>query len=177
MSGCCDPNAPRVYKLNLDGGRVGLLGVEQAFLDVLSLGPADDDTLAAELLRRLKKNNYIPDSATGKYKAALLREYKEFAVRAQKDQKEDNGKEVPKGKMEIKILGPGCAKCHALEKAVREVVQETGVAAEVSEVRDINEIARTGVLLTPGLMINGKVKSAGKVISKNEIKKYIEQEM
>ncbi|MEW6274023.1 MAG: thioredoxin family protein [Bacillota bacterium] len=177
MSGCCDPKAPRVYKLNLDGGQVGLLGVEQAFLDVLSLGMADDDTLAAELVRHLKKNNYIPDSAAGKYKAALLREYKEFAVRAQKDQKEDNGKEVPKGKMEIKILGPGCAKCHALEKAVREVVQEMGVAAEVTEVRDINEIARTGVLLTPGLMINGKVKSAGKVINKNEIKKYIEQEI
>jgi len=174
MSGCCDPKAPRVYKLNLDGGQVGLLGVEQAFLEVLSLGRADEDVLAEELLRRLKKKNYIPDSAAGKYKAALLREYKEFAARAQK---EDNGKEVPKGKMEIKILGPGCAKCHALEKAVREVVQEMGVAAEIAEVRDVNEIARTGVLLTPGLMINGKVKSAGKVISKNEIKKYIEQEM
>lgn len=174
MSGCCDPRAPRVYKLNLDGGQVGLLGVEQAFQEVLDLGTEDEEVLAWELLGRLKKKNYIPDGALDKYRAALLREYKEFAARALKG---DNGKEVPKGKMEIKILGTGCAKCHALEKAVREVVSEMGVAAEISEVRDINEIARTGVLLTPGLVINGKVKSAGKVLNKNEIKKYIEQEM
>ncbi|MGB9905315.1 MAG: thioredoxin family protein, partial [Desulfotomaculales bacterium] len=102
--------------------------------------------------------------------------YKEFAARAKKDQKA-NGKEVPERKMEIKILGTGCPKCQALEKAVREVIAEMGVTAEVKEVRDVNEIARTGVLLTPGLMINGRVKSAGKVLGKSEIKKYIEQEM
>jgi len=124
-----------------------------------------------------KKDNYIPNGVVGKYKTALLQEYKNFVARSQKDQTKDNGREVPKGKMEIKILGPGCAKCHALEKAVKETVSEMGIAAEVTEVRDINEIARTGVLLTPGLVINGKVKSAGKVINKNEIKKYIEQEM
>lgn len=78
--------------------------------------------------------------------------------------------------MEIKILGTGCPKCQALEKAVREVVGEMGIDAEVKKVSDVNEIARTGVLITPGLMINGKVKSAGKVVSKDEIKKYIEQE-
>lgn len=78
--------------------------------------------------------------------------------------------------MEIKILGTGCPKCHALEKAVKEVVSEMGVAAATTAVRDVNEIARSGVLLTPALVINGKVKSAGKVLGKSEIKKYIEQE-
>lgn len=176
MSCSCSPKQPGVYMLSIDGDQVRMLGVEQAFQEVLALGTEDEEALAGELLARLKKRNYIPDGALDKYRAALLREYKEFAARAKKDQRA-NGKEAPEGKMEIKILGTGCAKCHALEKAVREVVQEMGVAAEIAEVRDVNEIARTGVLLTPGLMINGKVKSAGKVSSKNEIKKYIEQEM
>lgn len=79
--------------------------------------------------------------------------------------------------MQIKVLGPGCQKCHALEKAVREVIQEMGLAADIVEVKDINEIVSHGVLLTPGLVINEKVKSSGKVLSKNEIKKYIKQEM
>jgi small redox-active disulfide protein 2 len=79
--------------------------------------------------------------------------------------------------MQIKVLGPGCQKCHALEKAVREVVQELGFTADIVEVKDINEIVSHGVLLTPGLVINEKVKSSGKVPSKNEIKKYIKQEM
>ena len=79
--------------------------------------------------------------------------------------------------MQIKVLGPGCQKCHALEKAVREVVHEMGLAADIVEVKDINEIVSHGVLLTPGLVINEKVKSSGKVLSKNEIKKYVKQEM
>ncbi|KFD42235.1 redox-active disulfide protein 2 [Peptococcaceae bacterium SCADC1_2_3] len=79
--------------------------------------------------------------------------------------------------MQIKVLGPGCQKCHALERTVREVIQEMDLAADIVEVKDINEIVSYGVLLTPGLVINGKVKSSGKVLSKNEIKKYIKQEI
>jgi small redox-active disulfide protein 2 len=79
--------------------------------------------------------------------------------------------------MQIKVLGPGCQKCHALERTVREVIQEMDLAADIVEVKDINEIVSYGVLLTPGLVINGKVKSSGKVLSKNEIKKYIKQEL
>jgi small redox-active disulfide protein 2 len=79
--------------------------------------------------------------------------------------------------MQIKVLGPGCQKCHALERTVREVIQEMDLAADIVEVKDINEIVSHGVLLTPGLVINGKVKSSGKVLSKNEIKKYIKQEL
>lgn len=177
MATCCDPKAPRVYMLKINGGQVGLVGVEQAFLDVLARGLADDETIAAELVSRLKKNNYIPDGAAGKYKEALLRDYKDFAVRIQRDRVgNDLKEEVRKGSMEIKILGPGCPKCQALKKAVKEAVQEMGVAAEVDEVRDIAEITRYGVLMTPGLVINGKVKSFGKVLSKNAVKKYIEQE-
>ena len=78
--------------------------------------------------------------------------------------------------MEIKVLGPGCAKCHALEKATREVVQEMGIEATVNAVSDLKEIISYGVLLTPGLVINGKVKASGKVASKSDIKKYIGEE-
>ncbi|MEW5899085.1 MAG: thioredoxin family protein [Bacillota bacterium] len=128
-------------------------------------------------MHRLKKNNYIPDGAIGKYQAALLRDYKDFAARIQRDRAgNDQKEEVRKKEMEIKILGTGCSKCQALEKAVKEAVQEMGVPAEITEVRDLNEIVRYGVLITPGLVINGKVKSSGKVLKKSEIKKYLEQE-
>ncbi len=78
--------------------------------------------------------------------------------------------------MEIKVLGTGCPKCHALEKTVKEVLDETGITAEIKKITDIKEIASHGIMLTPGLVINGKVKSAGKVLSKNDVKKYIEEE-
>lgn len=72
--------------------------------------------------------------------------------------------------MEIKILGVGCAKCTALEKMVKEAVKETGINAEVKKVTDIGEIMEYGVMMTPALVINNKVKSTGKMPTMEEIK-------
>lgn len=79
--------------------------------------------------------------------------------------------------MEIKVLGPGCSKCKALYNAVIETVEEMGVSAEVKKVEKLEEIVQAGVLMTPGLLINGKVKISGKVPKKDEIKKFINQEI
>ena len=75
--------------------------------------------------------------------------------------------------MDIKVLGPGCPKCHALEKNTREAVKELGLDAEVIKVTNVNEIAGYGVFITPGLVVDGEVKLAGKVASKSEIKKIL----
>lgn len=75
--------------------------------------------------------------------------------------------------MEIKILGTGCAKCNTLEQLVREVVSELDIEANIEKVTELREIARTGVMTTPGLMINGKVKLSGKVPTKADLTKII----
>ena len=75
--------------------------------------------------------------------------------------------------MDIKVLGPGCPKCHILEKNTREAVNELGIEAQVSKVTDLNEIAGYGVFITPGLVVDGEVKLAGKVAGKSEIKKIL----
>ena len=75
--------------------------------------------------------------------------------------------------MEIKVLGPGCPKCEATEKAVKEAVAEAGVDAQIEKVTDIMEIAKHGVLMTPSVVIDGQVKSAGKIPKKEEIKGWI----
>ena len=71
--------------------------------------------------------------------------------------------------MEIKILGPGCANCQKVEKLVRETVAEAGVAADIEKVSDIVKIAKYGVFRTPAVVVDGKVKSVGKVPRKDEI--------
>lgn len=75
--------------------------------------------------------------------------------------------------MDIKIVGTGCAKCNKLEEITREVVQELNIDAQIGKISDIKEIAKTGILLTPGLIINGKVKLSGKLPSKEETAKII----
>jgi small redox-active disulfide protein 2 len=75
--------------------------------------------------------------------------------------------------MEIKILGPGCAKCHQVEKLVKETIAETGTDAKVEHVTDFKEIAAYGVFSTPSVVVDGKVKSVGKIPKKEEIKTWI----
>jgi len=75
--------------------------------------------------------------------------------------------------MKIEILGTGCAKCHKLDELVRATVKETGVNAEVSKVEDIKKIMAYGVMTTPALVIDGKVKVAGKIPSVEEIKQLL----
>ncbi len=75
--------------------------------------------------------------------------------------------------MKIEILGTGCAKCDKLEDLVKEVVLELGVDAEITKVNDIKEIVKAGVMITPGLVINGGVKLSGKMPSKGEVMQII----
>jgi small redox-active disulfide protein 2 len=75
--------------------------------------------------------------------------------------------------MKIQILGTGCAKCIKLAHNAEEAVKEAGVAAEVEKVTDLNKIMDYGVMMTPGLVVDGQVKSVGKVLSVEEIKKLL----
>jgi small redox-active disulfide protein 2 len=75
--------------------------------------------------------------------------------------------------MNIKILGTGCAKCNQVEKTAREVVKELGIDAIIEEVKDIKKILEYNVLITPGLVINGEVVSAGHIPSKAEVTQFI----
>ena len=75
--------------------------------------------------------------------------------------------------MEIKVLGPGCAKCSKTEKLVQEVIEETGVDASVEKVTDLMQIASYGVFGTPSVIVDGEVKCTGKVPKKEDIKTWI----
>jgi len=71
--------------------------------------------------------------------------------------------------MQIKVLGPGCAKCHKTEEIVREAVAETGVDAAIQKITDVMEIAKQGVFGTPAVVIDGDVKCVGKIPKKEEV--------
>jgi len=77
--------------------------------------------------------------------------------------------------MEIKILGPGCAKCQQTEKTVQEAVTEAGVSANIEKVTDLMEIAGYGVFGTPAVVVDGEVKSVGKIPTKDEIKGWLKK--
>jgi small redox-active disulfide protein 2 len=75
--------------------------------------------------------------------------------------------------MEIKILGPGCAKCKTLDKLTREVVEKNGINATITKVEDIMEIMKYGVMSTPALVVDEKVIVKGRVPSSDELKQLL----
>jgi len=75
--------------------------------------------------------------------------------------------------MKIQILGTGCPKCKKLAENAEAAAKDLGIAFEIEKVTDINEIMKFGVMMTPALAVDGKVKIVGKVPSADEIKKML----
>ena len=78
--------------------------------------------------------------------------------------------------MDIKVLGPGCPKCNQAEQTIMNTLQEIGVAANVEKVTGAMDIAQYGALGTPAVVVDGEVKSVGKVPGKEDIKAWVQQD-
>lgn len=75
--------------------------------------------------------------------------------------------------MDVKVLGTGCSKCSALEERVRKVALANNIEMKLEKVTDINDIMSYNIMMTPGLVINNKVKSSGKLPSEEQILEWM----
>lgn len=75
--------------------------------------------------------------------------------------------------MKIKVLGPGCARCHQLEQTTREVVKELAIDASIEEVKDVKKIMEYPILTTPGLVIDEELVCSGRVPTRAEVTSFI----
>jgi small redox-active disulfide protein 2 len=73
----------------------------------------------------------------------------------------------------IQILGTGCPKCKKLAENAEAAAQSLGLQCDIKKVTDINEIMKFGVMMTPALVIDGQVKTVGKVPSPQEIERML----
>ena len=104
--------------------------------------------------RRLKEENFF-------------REFKKFLGEKVEEERSEF--------LEVIILGTGCYFCNKLEQDVMAVLSETGIQASLSHISDPKLMAQYGILPTPALIINGKVKSKGNIPPKSMIKKWLEE--
>ncbi len=75
--------------------------------------------------------------------------------------------------MKIEIFGPGCYRCQEVEKTVKSALSELNISADVEKVNDMAKIVEAGIIETPGLRIDGKVKCFGRIPKIEEVKKWI----
>ena len=77
--------------------------------------------------------------------------------------------------LNIKVVGSGCANCEKLEQLCRDVVKDNNIEAEIEKITNVNTFAELGILLTPGLLLNGKVVSSGKIPTKWMLENWIKE--
>jgi small redox-active disulfide protein 2 len=144
---------------------VGLVGLDVALNRVLGEQCIPADNAVEQVYEEISRQNYIPAAAEEGYRQALRDEI----LRLRGD-----GEGAIDG-LVIRILGPGCVSCNTLQKTVIEVMAELGVAADVFQVHDLDEIGRFGVTKTPALVINGEVKSAGRMPRRDQVVDWIRE--
>lgn len=79
--------------------------------------------------------------------------------------------------LDIKVLGPGCANCIKLETLVKEVVAENNFPANVEKITDREKFLDYGIMLTPGLVVNGKVLASGKIPTKTTLEHWFKDSL
>ncbi|RJR43180.1 MAG: thioredoxin family protein [Desulfobacteraceae bacterium] len=157
-----------IVQIRVGKNNVGIVGLQDAIQELAKeSSSAADEKIGQALVDRLKKRNYIPVSAVEAYKLAFLREFKRSLGRLDEE-------ECMQG-IAIKILGQGCSRCDGLEREIIDVLAELKLEAEVEHVKDIREIAGTGVVAVPGLIINGQVKSVGSVPPRARLVEWLKQ--
>ena len=75
--------------------------------------------------------------------------------------------------LNIKVVGSGCPNCQKLEELCREVINENNIDAEIEKITDVNRFADLGIFMTPGLLLNDKVMSSGKIPTKSTLTHWI----
>lgn len=153
--------------IKIGNATIGLIGFDVALGQILRDSDCDEETALERLFAAVKKENYIPTEATELYRQALLREIRKH-----------RGETVaPTDGLDIRILGPGCVSCNKLNTLVIEALQQLNIAADVEHVNELDEIWRYGVTQTPALVINGKVKSSGRMPTPSQIEEWLAEGM
>ena len=157
-----------VRKIKVGKHNIGIIGLENT-LEVVAKDYAGkpEAEIIDELLIRLSEKNYIPGNIRQEYGKAFLREFSKFLGRPYE-------KEVFEG-LEVKVLGQGCTQCDKLEQELMHVMAEYEFVADIEHVRDLKEIGKYGVMGMPALIINGKVKSVGRVPPKNKLIEWLKE--
>ncbi len=151
----------------IKGIRVGILGLREVLEKLSAWKGKKDEEIADRMLVKLRARNYKPPSVETEYKQVFLREFKKFVGEPVAEEKTSI--------LNIAILGPGCPSCDQLEQMVMSILTEENIGAEVEHIRDVREIASYGMVATPALVINGRIKSSGLLPNKNQIAKWLSE--
>jgi Thioredoxin domain len=143
---------------------IGLIGLDVALNQAAAEGLAEEEAVAF-LFDAVSRQNYIPPGVEKTYRDALRRTYRQHLHPGEQHD------EVPM----IRIFGKKCVSCDNLQEVVRDVLNAEGLAADIEKIHDPDEIGRCGILITPAVVINGRLLSSGSWPTRAQIEKWIRE--
>ncbi len=169
---CCAADAlRRIKQLSINGIPTGLCMLDECIAEVKQQDLHNEAEIRAVLMKRVKVYNYVPPNVEDEYARAIFEEYKNSPEKKESILSRSLCDLMTK----IEILGTGCAKCKRLFANAEQAVKELKITAEIVKVDDIAEIVSRGIMLPPGLSINGEVRAEGRIPDVNEIKKMLSE--
>ncbi len=157
-------DSPTGRMIRIGKTAIGLLGVDIALNQALAAAMPFEQAVNF-IFQTVKEQNYIPPTMIDQYQAAIGREYRK--ILGLNDEQEQG--------LVIRILGTGCVSCNGLLTMVINALEKAGVAADIEQIHDQDEIWRLGVTITPALMINGQVKIAGIQPTPAQVEEWIRE--
>ncbi len=154
-----------VVKIKVGQFSVGIVGLKAVLEEAVQENLSSDDEVAEYLFEHLQSKNYIPPRAQMDYRLAFLREYKKYMGEPVEVEEQQT--------LEVRVLGPGCPNCDKLEHMVYRIMTAEGIAGDVEHIKDLNKIAAYGMVATPALMINGEVKSVGRLPRESQLRQWL----
>lgn len=154
-----------ITQLKIGDFTAGIIGLNGIFEEIRQGGATDPEAVKTKLVALARRQNYIPDAAYDKYAHALWSAYRKFLGQAVQEESEPG--------LVIRVLGPGCPACEQMMDDVRSVLAELKLPADLQHVRDANEIAEFGLVATPALVINGKIKVSGRRAQRSQLEKWL----
>ncbi len=159
-------DTPASRFIRIGQASVGLVGLDIA-LHAAARQQLADDAAADFLFARIKEDNYIPSGCAAQYREALLAAWRRYC-----------GAEAGGGEgLVIRIFGTGCVSCNRLYTMLIELLDRLGIAADVEQIYDPDEIGRHGVTMTPALMINGRIRCAGLLPSPAQVELWLREQL
>jgi len=156
---------PLERTLRVGRATIGLVGLDQALLRILPRDDLSENMAVDQIFDEVARQNYIPNGAEDIYREALRKEYRKLKKGESDDRKD----------LSIRILGPACVSCNRLNTLTFDILQEMGIPADIEQIHDLDEIWRHGVISTPALIINGEIKSSGRLPSRSEIEEWFRE--
>jgi small redox-active disulfide protein 2 len=149
-------------KIKIGNASVGLIGLDVA-LNKVRNGDFSEEEAIDIIFDHVSRENYIPATVQKPYREALKKEYRRLT--GQEEQQNEG--------LMIRILGPGCVSCNKLNTMIFDIMQRRGIAADIEQIHDLDEIWRHGVISTPALIINGEIKCAGRMPPPAEVEQWL----